>query len=345
MAVTAEPCNGTASPAQPSTDRDPKGRFLPGNGGGPGNPFARAVAALRQTLLRSVSEADMEAITAALVARARAGDPAATKLLFQYVLGKPTETVDPDQLDVDEWQKLQASARHPKEMATVLRHLPVEEVCILTNLIWPYVVNHKFNEPLRATLEESRKTQLAAAEKAARRQAARQAKGQRQPPPANGDHEAAGQPQPSPNGDNGAIATPAGPSPNGGNGAAQAAAPSPNGDNGAARGPRPSPKGGNGAARGPRPSPNGDQSARDAAWQEWWSRLDPTRSLPPSSNGADGGAAPPVGPSPNGDSGAAEDAIRWLRMAREALQRANPPSPNGKNGPGADRAGQQEGAG
>ena len=36
------------------TDRDARGRFAPGNQGGPGNPFARRVAALRQSLLDAV---------------------------------------------------------------------------------------------------------------------------------------------------------------------------------------------------------------------------------------------------------------------------------------------------
>ena len=36
--------------------RDVQGRFRPGNPGGPGNPFARKVAALRKALLDSVSE-------------------------------------------------------------------------------------------------------------------------------------------------------------------------------------------------------------------------------------------------------------------------------------------------
>jgi len=38
--------------ANPSSDgRDTMGRFAPGNSGGPGNPFARKVASLRQALL------------------------------------------------------------------------------------------------------------------------------------------------------------------------------------------------------------------------------------------------------------------------------------------------------
>ena len=52
--------DGAEQPAAPSTDgsngRGPGGRFVKGNAGGPGNPFARKVAALRSALIETVSE-------------------------------------------------------------------------------------------------------------------------------------------------------------------------------------------------------------------------------------------------------------------------------------------------
>jgi hypothetical protein len=54
---------------------------------------------------------------------------------------------------------------------------------------------------------------------------------------------------------------------------------------------------------------------------------------PPSPNVANGGATP-AGPLPNGGNGGADAAIWWLQMARETLQRADRPSPNGRNGAG-----------
>ena len=98
---------------------------MPGNKGGPGNPFARKVAELRKTLVNFVTEDDMKHIAFVLKERAMGGDLAAIKLLFQYVLGKPNETVDPDRLDLDEWQKLQETARPAKEMTEVMGRLPV----------------------------------------------------------------------------------------------------------------------------------------------------------------------------------------------------------------------------
>src|SRR4051812_32481575 len=98
--------NQTTSPS----GRDAKGRFAKGNRGGPGNPFARQVADLRSAFLARVTEADMAAIADAVLVKARQGDVAAAKLLFQYVLGKPLDGLNPDRLDQDEWQVWQEEA-------------------------------------------------------------------------------------------------------------------------------------------------------------------------------------------------------------------------------------------
>src|SRR5260370_38405655 len=44
----------------------------------------------------------MEIVAGQLMVKAKLGDLAAIKLPFQYVLGKPAATVDPDSLDVQE---------------------------------------------------------------------------------------------------------------------------------------------------------------------------------------------------------------------------------------------------
>src|SRR5262245_41657296 len=86
--------------------RDVHVRFTKANPGGPGNPFARKVAALRKALLDSVSEQDLAEMVAVVKLRARQGDLAAVKLLWQYCVGKPESPKDPDRMDVDEWQRL-----------------------------------------------------------------------------------------------------------------------------------------------------------------------------------------------------------------------------------------------
>ena len=51
--------------------RDGQGRFAKGNKGGPGNPFARRVAALRQAVLDCVTEQDLADVVTAMLARAK----------------------------------------------------------------------------------------------------------------------------------------------------------------------------------------------------------------------------------------------------------------------------------
>ena len=81
-------------------ERDERGRFLPGNGGGPGNPHGGQVARLRAALLDQVSEDDLRDIVRAMVVRAKGGDMAAAKELLNRVLGRPA--VAPMPPDEDE---------------------------------------------------------------------------------------------------------------------------------------------------------------------------------------------------------------------------------------------------
>lgn len=85
-----------------SNGRDENGRFAKGNRGGPGNPHARRVAALRIALLDAVDGEAMRDVVDGLVQRARGGDMAAIKLIFQYTVGKPVAAVDPDSLELHE---------------------------------------------------------------------------------------------------------------------------------------------------------------------------------------------------------------------------------------------------
>jgi len=133
--------------------RDSNGRFAPGNKLGPGNPFARRVAALRKALLSSVTDEDMKAMVQVLKDRAKEGDVAAIKLLFQYTLGKPTATPDPDRLDQDEWSNMQEKSRGWAEFAAVVGGVPAATACDLTNATWPCLFEKQFGGPFRAGLK------------------------------------------------------------------------------------------------------------------------------------------------------------------------------------------------
>lgn len=75
-------------------ERGADGKFLPGNAGGPGNPFAARVAELRGAVLAAVTPEDLQAIVRALVEAALGGDVAAAKVLFDRALGRPLERAE-----------------------------------------------------------------------------------------------------------------------------------------------------------------------------------------------------------------------------------------------------------
>jgi hypothetical protein len=95
-------------PAEPKAKlaqgRHADGQFAPGNPGGPGNPLARKVAALRKALIETVTEEDVREIGKVLIQKAKEGSPAAIKLVFQYAIGKPGPETGPNRLDFDGWQ-------------------------------------------------------------------------------------------------------------------------------------------------------------------------------------------------------------------------------------------------
>jgi hypothetical protein len=135
--LPVEPSQPEPSPDAPG--RDSRGRFTKGNKGGPGNPFARRMAALRQVLLNTVTDDDIRAVAAELIAHAREGDLAATKLLFAYALGKPTECVDPDTLDAQEWQLFQQAPVTTEGLQAVLGGLPASLACEVARAALPSI--------------------------------------------------------------------------------------------------------------------------------------------------------------------------------------------------------------
>src|SRR5436309_4676850 len=95
-ATTAAP---NPCPQTGAAPEDGRARFAKGSCGGPGNPFARVVAAYRIRLLQRVKEGDVDAVADQLIRHAREGDLRAIRLFLLYVLGRPAATADPDRLD------------------------------------------------------------------------------------------------------------------------------------------------------------------------------------------------------------------------------------------------------
>jgi hypothetical protein len=151
----------TEAPA-PSNGRDDRGRFTRSNPGGPGNPFARQVAQLRQVLLDCVTPGDMAAIAHKLLELAKAGNVQAIKLLFSYTMGRPAAAEQPDQLDVQEWQLLQQTASMAAELPEVIAtpdpSLPLQ----LVRAARPAValdMSRQMSETFRAGEEQEQKRQ------------------------------------------------------------------------------------------------------------------------------------------------------------------------------------------
>jgi|GEM_PF-5341953 len=73
-------------------NHDELGRFKKGNSASRGNPHHRQVAKLRSAILNTVTEDDLAEVISALLRKAKSGEIAAIKLLFDRVLGRVGES-------------------------------------------------------------------------------------------------------------------------------------------------------------------------------------------------------------------------------------------------------------
>lgn len=69
--------------------RDGRGRFAPGNAGGPGRPPSAEVLAFRRAFRNAISADDITAAAKELARLARSGDLDAIRELFDRCLGRP----------------------------------------------------------------------------------------------------------------------------------------------------------------------------------------------------------------------------------------------------------------
>jgi hypothetical protein len=124
--------------AEPS-GRDTGGRYIGGNSGGPGNPFARRVAQLRAVLLETVTDEELRIVAGQLMVKAKFGDLAAIKLLFQYVLGKPAATVNPDAVNVEEVELYRRAPQHATMQEILKERVPEELAVDMLRMTLPYI--------------------------------------------------------------------------------------------------------------------------------------------------------------------------------------------------------------
>jgi len=100
---------------QQQSGRKANGQFALGNEFGPGNPFARQVARLRQAALNVVGDKDIEEIFSAIMALAKNGNLQAAKLILSYTIGKPAQAENPDQMDQQELELVPQGTRAASE--------------------------------------------------------------------------------------------------------------------------------------------------------------------------------------------------------------------------------------
>jgi hypothetical protein len=77
---------------------------------------------------------------------AKLGDLAAIKLLFQYVLGKPSATVDPDAVDVQEVELYRRAPEHRAISEVLAARMPADVARDVLRLALPYVGATRANQ-------------------------------------------------------------------------------------------------------------------------------------------------------------------------------------------------------
>jgi len=107
--------------------RDANGRFAEGNPGGPGNPYTRQTALLRQAVLDELNEVELRIIVQRLKALAVGGDLQAIKLVLAYAVGKPENAVNPDEVDRLEWELRQRLSVPAGEVERLAQRVPARQ--------------------------------------------------------------------------------------------------------------------------------------------------------------------------------------------------------------------------
>jgi hypothetical protein len=94
---------------------------------------------MRCALCRKLSEEDVEAIAGKLIEMARDGNVSAAKLVLSYGIGKPTEAVNPDTLDMQEWDVFRKSPVSLDDLHGIVDGIPVEAAGRLVRVSKPYL--------------------------------------------------------------------------------------------------------------------------------------------------------------------------------------------------------------
>ena len=118
-----------------NTGRTAGGTFAEGNPGGPGNPYARKSAALKNRLMDRMTPEVFEELCDVLYEKARNGERWAMDMIMKYNLGRPTKGIDPDRVDYDEFLWHQQSLEIVKGMKELIRHPEHDSMLVMIRIL------------------------------------------------------------------------------------------------------------------------------------------------------------------------------------------------------------------
>jgi hypothetical protein len=219
--------------------REANGRFAAGNMGGPGNPYGRRLAEIRRLVLAAATVEALQEILLVQIEKARQGDTAAARFVFQYALGTPRPMANPDRVEHEDWE-LRQSRPTAQEAADAHLHKPPVDMMNRVGEVmdaWHAEEGRTAAKPMREQAERQIAHRVERQQRRQQRRSQRQAEREARStePSGNGSN---GQEAPLTNGSNGKDGRPEclphTPSANGGNGKDGKAphAPSVNGGNG-----------------------------------------------------------------------------------------------------------------
>jgi hypothetical protein len=132
---------------------------VPGNPGGPGNPFARQVAQIRREIIANLTSQDIYYIVETFKLKAIRGDLGAAKFLFQYAVGKPADTVNPDTLDIEEFRQIYQPRKDIMRIANEVSSMLPPSVCSGLVRALGGLAQQKITDVLAMSPEERKKVQ------------------------------------------------------------------------------------------------------------------------------------------------------------------------------------------
>jgi len=97
------------------------------------------MAVLRCTLCRRIKPEDVEAIADVLIEKAKEGDVPAARLVLSYGIGKPTEAVNPDTLDLAEWDIYRRGPVSLDDLRGIIEGIPLDVVGPVVRAAKPYL--------------------------------------------------------------------------------------------------------------------------------------------------------------------------------------------------------------